>query len=133
MLFELTGGSHDHGGKTYKKGDRIETNTDLVKKFKNKFKKIVIEGSKAVEVATAPNIPKKNLDTTDNSEAKNAPELVKVIGTDVSVSFPGIKGTKFTVYKGIGADEYQLAENNIVKQGIFSRADIAMFLRNSNA
>ncbi len=39
-LYQLTGGNHEQGGKTYVKGDTIETDRNLTSLFRGKFRRV---------------------------------------------------------------------------------------------
>ena len=122
MLFELTGGNHQQGGKTYKKGDRIETDMDLCAKFRGKFK--LIEGEAAKPI-TQPVIPKTEFNV--NTVKKLAS------GMDMTATFPSAKEKSLIIMK-VGEDQFQIAKNGFIEVvGTFTRAEIIIFLKSLNA
>lgn len=124
MLFELTGGGHDHFGKMYKKGDRIETDMDLRAKFGSKFK--LISKEESAEPVSQPVLPK-----TDETKASTVKTLAS--GIDMTLTFPEAKEKSFSIMK-IGEDQFQIAKDGFIEDaGVFTRAEIVIFLKNVDA
>ncbi len=124
MLFKLIGGGHvDEKGKSYKKGDHIESDMDLCAKFRGKFK--LIEGEAAKPI-TQPVIPK-----TGEFKANTVKELAS--GMDMTATFPSAKEKSLSIMK-VGEDQFQIAKNGFIEVvGAFTRAEIIIFLKSFNA
>ena len=133
MRFELIGGNHEEGGKSYKKGDIIDSPNNLISMFRGKFKRV--EGGTS-EPKRVPNIPTKNSSPPKGSEAgtpKSVSGSIKTrLGPDVTISFLETKGTKFKIHKAAG-DKYHVVdgESNIFGGDGFTRAEVLIYLNNA--
>lgn len=130
MIFELTGGGHQQGGKKYVKGDRIETEQNLCKMFRGKFK-LIVEGT-AVPVSQ-PEISK----TVEKTEAKDTTAASVIAtatkklasGLDMTATFPEAKEHSLQIMK-ISEDQFQIAKNGFIEvEGVFTRAEVTIFLK----
>ena len=127
MIFELVkGGTHSEGGKTYKVGDRIETDHDLCAKFgKKKFRLIEDEAGNTV-TPSQPEIPK-------STDAPLPPVAKMASGMAMTMIFPTAKDTGLDIMK-IGEDQFQVTKNGFLcEDGVFTRAEILIYLKNFNA
>lgn len=106
-MFELLHNEHVQNNVTYKKGNIVETELDLDKMFKNKFKRR-FELEAKVDPPEKPSIPAKSdisspppkTGVTSGPDPTVAPvEAVPLeLGTDVTLSFL-VKGTGLKVFK----------------------------------
>ncbi len=137
MLFELVGGGHVQGGRKYVRGDRIETDKNLCQMFRGKFK-LLDGGGEASPGAPIiqPVIPKTA--DTEAAEKKVAEATVNSVkklasGIDMTMTFPEAKGSELQVMK-ISEDQFMFAKNGFVEVvGLFTRAEVVIFLKNHNA
>lgn len=126
MIFELTGAPHVQDGKEYTKGDRIETDSDLCKMFRGKFKLLESGVASPGTPVPQPKIPK-----SKNTENSNVKKLAS--GLTVTMSFLETKDTGLDITK-TGEDEYQIVKNGFVfADGVFTRAEVLIYLKNLNA
>lgn len=95
MKFRLTGGSHVAGDRSYKKGDVIESDKDLVKIFVNKFERLHDEDtpvSKGTQIDVPGQAPRP-------AEAEEEAAEVEGLGVDVSAEFPEAAEADVLVFK----------------------------------
>ncbi len=129
MIFKLIGAPHVQDGRTYRKGDHIETDRDLRTVFKGKF--VLVSGEDLVAIAQ-PVIPKKA--ETKSEDAPLVPPVKKMAsGVNMTITFTDTKDTGLDVMK-IAEDQFQIAEKGFLfTDGIFTRAEMIIFLKNHNA
>jgi hypothetical protein len=131
MRFEVLGGTHNHYGTIYKKGEILESDRDLTKVFRGKFKKVEastpvskgevfnpldvvvnpqppVEDDKPSEEPTAPKTPE-----DEKNGAPAADSLERAEGKDVTKDFQEAideevrvfqKGAWYNVYDGAAED-----------------------------
>lgn len=112
-MFQVEGGSHTEGGKTYKRGEVVHTSNDLAKMFRGKFKEVGVvakvdptlvdpnmeelrrerQERRAAEMLQAPKAAK-----AAKSEKTDAAAL-KARGLDVTERFPRAVDEGFEVMK----------------------------------
>lgn len=131
MIFELTGGGHQQGGKKYVKGDRIETDRDLCKRFRGKFK-LIEEGGKASSgtPVSQPIIPKTEDAKTEDTKTTELPPVKKLAsGLDMTATFPEAKEHSLQIMK-VDEDQFQIAKNGFIEaEGVFTRAEVTIYLK----
>jgi hypothetical protein len=70
MHFRLVGNSHHaRDGKTYERGDIIESDDDLIKKFPNKFERANVDEATSVLEDDAPDLDDEDLEEDDLDDA----------------------------------------------------------------
>lgn len=99
MRFKLLEGKH-HGpgdaGKTYKKGDIVQSNSDLVKIFPGKFS---LESAGIDPEKPSKKAEKKTVKAADGKKSKKADAALSARGTDVTDKFPLAEEEGFLVFQ----------------------------------
>ena len=111
--YQLIGGQHEQFGKTYKKGDVIDTPIDLCKLFRGKFQRVITEGGSPVAVQLvqpqgkapaspekppAPSTPKED-GAPKTSEKAGSGATKDVRGRNATEHFPQAVDDDFAVFK----------------------------------
>lgn len=147
MLFELIGAPHVQKNENgvnveYRKGDRIETDKDLCRMFRGKFKLLSGEPvnaavpsqpeiNKSVDVRTAATVLAAEATTAAEATASAVRKLAS--GLDMTITFPGAKEKSLSIMK-IDEDQFQITKNGFIEvNGIFTRAEVIILLKNIDA
>lgn len=128
MQFRLIGGGHVEDGKSYEKGDIVESDKNLVSLFRGKFEKVYSEDEK-LKMQETPKIPTKESLDKVKEKSKN---IETRLGPDVTVSFLEAKGTEFKIHKAAGS-KYHIVDgaSNVFGGEGFTRNEVLIYLNNA--
>jgi hypothetical protein len=104
MYFKVLAGSHQQDGKTYKVGQIVPSEVNLVKLFRNKFQqaeKPAEVDDETNDVGTAPDLSSTLEDKGADNLNINVKDLVKKYGVNVTTQFPTAAKVKMLVFQKV--------------------------------